>query len=187
MTVSEYGKCVTRGECSDYQLNGYEWIGQAYRESNYCNWGNPVRGTHPLNCVDWSQASAYCAWIGGRLPTESEWEYAAKSSGKPIIYPWGNTKPDCSRAVTKDEGGSGCGKDRTWAVCEKRAGNTQRGLCDMAGNVWEWTSSRYSSGQSNRVLRGGSFNPNEGSLRSSDRYGLMPKYRSYLGGFRCAQ
>ena len=95
---------------------------------------------HPINCVYWEQARVYCLWAGGRLPSESEWEYAARSGGQDITYPWGNEAATCAYAVMNDSnaGGNGCGTGGTMPVCSKPTGNTSQGLCDMSGNVWEW-------------------------------------------------
>ena len=125
VTVSAYRDCVEAGACT--QPNADE----------FCNWGKADRDQHPVNCVDWSQARAFARWIGGDLPSESEWEYAARSQGKQHIYSWGSAKPSCEYAVM-DEGGHGCGQGMTAPVCSKPKGNTLNGLCDMSGNVWEW-------------------------------------------------
>ena len=186
VTVAAYGKCVESGKCSKAETGGY------------CNTGKSGRTDHPINCVDWAQAAAYCKWAGKRLPTEAEWEKAARGTdGRK--YPWGNQNAACSRAVM-DDGGDGCGKDRTWPVCSKEAGNSPYGLCDMAGNVYEWVSDWYgkdsygSSGDRNpggpssgarRVLRGGSWDSESWSLRASNRVRFTPVSRYVNSGFRC--
>ena len=166
----------------------------------YCNWGYEDREAHPINCVDWTQASAYCAWVGGRLPTESEWEYAARDGGKDQIYPWGDASATCEYAVM-DDGGDGCGEGRTWPVCSKPKGNTSHGLCDMSGNVWEWVQDWYHSSYtgaptdgsawedpvgSNRVIRGGSFY-GAAYLRASGRSYASPSAQGGSHGFRCVR
>ena len=93
--------------------------------------------------MDWEHAVEYCTFAGGRLPSEAEWEYAARSGGQDIIYPWGNQEATCDYAVMFGYGPGiddpyGCGLHHEWPVCSKPAGNTAQGLCDMAGNVWEW-------------------------------------------------
>ena len=113
-------------------------------KGDYCNWNQSGRGDHPINCVSWNQARTFATWLGARLPTEAEWEYAARSGGENREYPWGDEEATCERAVVYEryqnpkDGNRGCGRDSTWAVCSKSAGNTEQGLCDMAGNVWEW-------------------------------------------------
>jgi len=188
VTVAEYRECVQAGGCKEPGT----W--------KYCNWQKTDRGSHPINCVDWNQATAYCQWAGKRLPTEAEWEKAARGTdGRK--YPWGNDTASCQYAVMT-EGGDGCGRNATWPVCSKPQGNSPYGLCDMAGNVWEWVSDWYgedyysespannpngpSSGRS-RVLRGGSWSLNPQYLRASDRIGLAPLNRFSYGGFRCVR
>ena len=187
VTVAQYGACVKAGKCTEPDTG------------RYCNWGKPGRGEHPVNCVDWDQARAYAAWIGGRLPTEAEWEYAARSGGQAIAYPWGNEDATCERAIM-DDGGDGCGKDRTWPVCSKSAGNTKQGLCDMAGNVWEWVEdwkggydeapidgSARTNGGGGRVIRGGGWSGTASGLRAAGRDSDDPAYRYGSVGFRPAR
>ena len=189
-TVSQYAACVQAGECS------------APTTGRGCNWGGSGRGSHPVNCVNWSQAAAFCRWAGGRLPTEAEWEYAARSRGRAQTYPWGDAKATCAYAVMDDGSGNGCGRNRTWPVCSKRSGNTAQGLCDMAGNVWEWVSDWYdkayygNSASSNprgpgsgsvRVDRGGGFGNYAATLRAAYRYAYRPSFSGDVLGFRCAR
>ncbi|GMV41598.1 MAG: hypothetical protein AMXMBFR64_33140 [Myxococcales bacterium] len=186
-TVGEYRKCVDAGKCS------------APETGTYCNWGKSGREDHPVNCVDWNQAKAFCAWAGGRLPTEAEWEYAARSGGRAQSYPWGNEKATCARAVM-DDGGNGCGRNSTWPVCSKTGGDSAHGLCDLAGNVWEWVadwkgsygSSPASDPQgpgsgSDRVRRGGGFYYDASLLRASYRGGHVPSDAGAGLGFRCSR
>jgi formylglycine-generating enzyme required for sulfatase activity len=146
--------------------------------------------------VDWHQAKAYCSWLGKRLPTEAEWEYAARSGGQAITYPWGNALPSCNLAVMAN----GCGSGSTLAVCGKTPGNTAQGICDMAGNVWEWVEDAYGpypgtpatnpvvNTGSKRVLRGGSWYLSSSYyLRAALRNHLAPGNRVNNAGFRCAR
>jgi formylglycine-generating enzyme required for sulfatase activity len=169
----------------------------------FCNWEKADRLDHPVNCLDWQQAADFCAWAGGRLPSESEWEYAARSRGAvEDEFPWGIDSITCDLAVMS-EGGFGCGKFRTWPVCSKAAGDTQDGLCDMAGNVYEWVRDWYhedytgapadgsawdDEALSRRVNRGGSFmNGDDVSFYTTTRGKKEPETRSMTIGLRCAR
>ncbi len=190
VTVEQYAECVIKGKCTEPG------------DVKYCNWGKEGRQLHPVNCVDWEQANQYARFKGARLPSESEWEYAAKSGGKNQKYPWGNEEATCDRAVMHGNDGDGCGAYGTMPVCSKPAGNTAQGLCDMSGNVWQWVQDNYQDSyngapadgsafkntSSDRVLRGGSF------FNSGVRY-LRADYRNEFGfgdryseiGFRLAR
>jgi formylglycine-generating enzyme required for sulfatase activity len=192
VTVSQYGECVTAGACTVPDSGGVN-----------DNWGVAGRANHPVNAVDWNQAVTFCKWIGGRLPSEAEWEYAARNGSAENTYPWGDTPtPTCTHAVMDNGGGSGCGEDRTWPVCSKTNGNTSHGLCDMAGNVWEWVEDVYhnsysgaptngsawtSSSDTGHVIRGCSWFCVLDYLRASSRYWRNPTKRYYDHGVRCVR
>ncbi|MBI2374374.1 MAG: SUMF1/EgtB/PvdO family nonheme iron enzyme [Deltaproteobacteria bacterium] len=191
VTVSAYRECVDAGWC-----NRPEAIATA------CNWGAVDRDEHPVNCVTWVDAEDYCAWVGKRLPTEAEWEKAARGPDG-LIYPWGNEVPTCEYAVMSALDGPGCGLGHTAAVRSKPQGRSEYGVYDLSGNVWEWVSDRYdadytktstdtnppgpATGGSFRVLRGGGWNVESWVLRASGRGRNVASYRDVALGFRCAR
>ena len=180
VTQGEYKKCVDAGEC----------------DTPSCDWDPTGTPNRPVVCVTWSQAGEYCVWAGKRLPTEAEWEKAARGTdGRK--YPWGNETATCDYAVMY-----GCPGDAMDVCSKSPSGDSPYGLCDMAGNVWEWVSDWYDSGYyanspasnptgpvsgSGRVLRGGSFYHYYFNLRASSRAGINPSgVYDYLG-FRCVR
>lgn len=172
VTVEMYEECVRVGRCSAPDTQ--------YTE---CNWGVSGKERHPINCVDWHQAWAFCGWAEKRLCTESEWEKASRGEDG-NLYPWGNDLPTCQYVVM-----NGCSiKKETMPVGSKPDGASPYGALDMSGNVWEWVEDDYHSDYEGaptdgsawigvsrsdfRVIRGGSvFSPQtlNGALRSSDR------------------
>ena len=159
VTVGQYDECVRAGKCTQ------PGTGPS------CNWRKSNRENHPINCVTWNQAVAYAKFAGARLPSEAEWEYAARSGGLNEKYPWGEAAPDCERAVMFYSGDSRCDDRTTRPVCSRPLGNTRQGLCDMIGNVLQWVEDssydNYDGAPANgsaregnrpyRVIRGGAF------------------------------
>ncbi len=131
VTVRQYRRCVPSGACT------------APGSGGYVNSKKPGREDHPVNYTDWHQASAYCRWAKKRLPTEAEWEKAARGTDD-RIYPWGNQPPSCQYAVMRIfRVGRGCGRKSTWPVGSKPAGASPYGVLDMVGNVREWVADYY--------------------------------------------
>ena len=198
VTNAQYGACVQSGACGQPLETEY------FDDNNYSD--------HPVVTVDWGNAQDYCQWAGRRLPTEAEWEKAARGENG-FIYPWGNTF-DSSLANLDDETNiddytidctsNGCdGYDRTAPAGSFPGGASPYGAYDLAGNVWEWTADWYAddyyqaSPSSNptgpdsgidRVLRGGSWYNSEWNARSAFRKSPQSLLHVLLHlGFRCAR
>jgi formylglycine-generating enzyme required for sulfatase activity len=218
VTVKAYADCVRAGGCTAAPLT-VQWSGvsaeDVQRYNRICN--RDDRPGHPINCVDWTQATAYCTWAGKRLPTEAEWEYAARGTdGR--AYPWGNEAPSATRlnacgsecvAMTKRELNKDWAKmydasdgwETTAPVGSFPEGVSPFGVLDMAGNVWEWTADWYGAysaaaatnprgAQSGtfRALRGGAWDYNvAGHVRAAYRHRFDASNRDSHVGFRCAR
>lgn len=162
-----------------------------------CNWTEAGRDNHPINCVTQTAASAYCQWANKkRLPTEAEWEYAARGAVR-SKYPWGSARPDDQLCWSGKQPRSGTCEVGQYAATLQGSMELRglRGVFDLAGNVWEWTSTQYcsrSNGTGNcdsrYVVRGGSFYLFElpQTVRAAYRNSSDATNRSFFG-FRCAQ
>lgn len=174
VTVEQYAQCVGQGPCTPPET-----------ADGACNWNRPGTRTWAVNCVDWEQAHVYCEWKGKRLPTEWEWEWAARGQEEARWYPWGNSDP----------GSKACWQPSIFVQepCEvglfSPLGDSRDGLIDMAGNVSEWTESWLDeSTMAARVARGGSWRNGEPDrLRADYRVGFSPLAHVNTNGFRCAR
>ena len=176
VNAAQFRYCVEADECDSRFF-------KTTKDHEFCNFGHEQRYAHPMNCLSWDGARQFCEWIDGRLPTEEEWEAEATASGT-RSYPWGDREVSCELAIWGDGSQpNGCGTEHTWPVCSIRVGDSISGLCDMAGNVWEWTDSREGA---LKVLRGGSWNyDNPECLKSTYRFLHEPSTWSNFAGVRC--
>ncbi len=172
VTVAQYAACLGAGACT------------APDTGEQCTWGrDPARPGHPVNCVDAAQAEAFCAWAGGRLPSEAEW-YAEASAGGSRSYPWGDEAATCARAIFAPAG-LGCGRGTPWPACSATQGQSVSGVCDLGGNVEEWTSTAEGA---QRIGRGGSWLELSASGVASDaRLAHDPAGRTPALGVRCVR
>ncbi|MEZ4266209.1 MAG: SUMF1/EgtB/PvdO family nonheme iron enzyme [Myxococcota bacterium] len=189
VTVSQYQACVEASACTEPDVS---------IEPTY---GVPGKESHPVNNPTWAQAAEYCAWVGKRLPTEAEWEKAARGTdGR--MYPWGDLPEDCALATySAPVLGHGCGLGGPApAGSLAPLGASPYGALDMAGNVGEWVSdwgaanyyaiSPYLNPQGPpsgtlRGTRGGSWAEAPAALRSGARGGLAPETATPTAGIRC--
>ncbi len=199
VTVAAYKKCVDAEACSAKGLEMPVYSGKDQPKWAWaCNWKKSGRTKHPVNCLDWSQATAYCKWAGKRLPTEKEWEKAARGT-EGLKYPWGNSGFGSTKVANiADEAAKK--KYDGWTIAEGYddgyvgtapvgsfpAGKSPYGAHDMSGNVWEWVADRRTEGKY-RSIRGGSWRYEPGDARASIRSGNDPASRFNGVGFRCAQ
>ncbi len=188
VTNARYQECVQAGACSVPSASK-----SATRDSYY---GSSQFADYPVIYVSWNDAKAYCEWRGARLPTEAEWEKAARGGLEGKLYPWGD-EIDCAKANYWGKDGGCVGDTSAVGIYAPN----DYGLYDMAGNVWEWAADWYAeeyyasspaenptgpvSGES-RALRGGSWNNDGLDVRASLRGGYSPTGRSNSAGFRCA-
>jgi len=198
-TMRDYRNCVNAGVCSDRASEC---------DSIYSSWQGESKEL-PVVCVDFYQAATYCEWVDGRLPTEAEWEKAARGD-EGAVYPWGSRAPLCEDANFRFV--SWYCEQSVVEVGTYSATTTAYGLMDTVGNAWEWTADAYDAtwyvdasredpvgpescsvtpgverGEcTHRVIRGGGFNSTEQNTRASMRSLSEPERYDVNLGFRCA-
>jgi len=220
VTTKKYLECSQSGACRRASTeNDWEGITPAEKKifDPLCNIREVgARGEHPINCIEWKQASEYCLANDARLPTEAEWEYATRGSdGR--RYPWGDTWPTAEHLNAcgteclewgKQNGNhmeamykASDGFPTTAPVGSFPKGKSPFGVEDVVGNVWEWVADNYApytaEAEENptgpregkeRVIRGGAWNGSmESWVRPTFRFHAAPTQKSYGIGFRCAK
>jgi formylglycine-generating enzyme required for sulfatase activity len=191
VTVQEFATFIDSG---GYSALKYWAAGGCGKFEGPADWERQKQyPNRPVVGISWFEAAAYCSWLGGRLPTEAEWERAARGpEGR--RYPWGNEPPlDHSRANYDDAVG------HPTPVGLFPNGNSSEGLCDMLGNVWEWCGDWYGPYEygpqenplgpkegGNKVMRGGALADIPHFVRHSGRNRFAPWLRASDIGFRCA-
>lgn len=227
VTSGDYKACSDKGECKRALVRPTYPKAKGATDKDHerrldafaplCNFGKTEKDSHPINCVTWEMANNYCSVRNKRLPTEAEWEFAARGSdGR--AFPWGDDPPDQTRM-------NACGTECTaWEAAAKLrltprmydaddgfagtspvgtfpAGKTQQGLMDMVGNVWEWTADGFRTytaedavnpsvpeEDGHRVIRGGAFNGGVLAwLNPAYRYHQDVNAAVHAIGFRCAK
>ena len=188
--VETWDRCVLDGACEDVVARGVP---------SFCRDRAP---DDPRGCLTRQDADDVCAWLGGRVASEAEWEYAARSGGQPRVFPWGDTpEPDCELAVLGYVPNDPCGEEGPGTACSRPLGNTEDGVCDMAGNLYEWVADAYHGSYVDApvdgstwtvptsiygVLRGGGLNSGE-PVTTTNRVFHEPAF-SYSGsGTRCVR
>lgn len=197
VTNQAYARFVAAGgyQIADYWTPaGWTWV-QKEKAKGPKDYENFTAPQQPRVGVSWFEAWAYAQWRGGRLPTEAEWEWAARGSEN-RVYPWGNTF-DASRVIYDKNSG---GKTAVVGETVRQSGASWVGALDMSGNVWEWCSSLKNpypfdaqdgredslDGSNRRALRGGSWDLGQIYARAACRNNSRPNYRFNFIGFRVA-
>jgi formylglycine-generating enzyme required for sulfatase activity len=195
VTVGMYRACVDAEVCD---------VPNTF--SVHCNWSEEPsdRELYPVNCISWFQLNTFADWVGARLPTEAEWEFAARSGARDVTYSWGEDEPTCDLVSY-----NGCTQGSS-PVCSYPGGNTLSGLCDMGGSVWEWVQDEWhidyngapadGSGwcqdpectpdmedRTFRVMRGGFWNAEAFNVRVSYRMNGDPAINFGFRGGRLAR
>lgn len=203
VTFADYNVCVKAGKCTASSIHGPgETEAVIAKYSQYCTTAAPGDSRKPINCIDFYQAQAYCAFVDKRLPTEAEWEYAARGSDE-RLYPWGNVKATCTMGNFARNAGD----------CAERGPGVMNvgsfpqsvspfGALDMAGNVWEWVADSFdpkayaeappqdpyvNKANDKGVMRGGSWDFNTTVAKSTFRLKFDRRIGQIATGVRCAK
>jgi formylglycine-generating enzyme required for sulfatase activity len=171
-TAHEYAVCITAGKCTQAHLDACDGA-TIHLEG---------KGDHPIVCVDFAQANAYCAFRNKRLLVDEEWEWAARGGSEGWEFPWGDESPSDQLCWS----GNGQ-RSETCRVGSFPKGDSPLGVKDLAGNVFEWTTTRHDARIPERSGRGGSWRDGVRAMVRSTRPGwFKPDYRCGFLGIRCA-
>ncbi|MBN1888798.1 MAG: formylglycine-generating enzyme family protein [Thermoflexales bacterium] len=182
---ARFVKATSHQTTAELTGSGYAWTGSDWKDAQGADWRHPgghgtdiqARMDHPVVQVSWQDALAYARWAGKRLPTEKEWEKAARGvDGRQ--YPWGDQTP--TARLCNFGRHVGC---TTPVGKYSPEGDSPYGCVDMSGNVWEWTASHYSKDR--KVLRGGSWSTGQARIHATCRNGIAPLEHYGNLGFRC--
>lgn len=172
-TAEEYAACVKGGGCDANRLtvcDGYTY-------------GKPELAKHPMVCIDFPQAEAYCKAQKKRLPTSDEWEWTARAGAEARVFPWGNDEPG-DQACWGGKDGKRAG---TCPIGSFLKGSSPQGVHDLGGNVYEWTTSPSDKTSTGRYGHGGSWKDSARDLFRNDRaFVFKTTYRCGFLGIRCA-
>ena len=191
VTVGQWQACVDAGACDERTAGTWAELGA-------CNWQSEFGDDVPMNCAGSVAAEAYCRYVGAQLPTEAQWEYAARGTdGRG--WPWGDSAPDCRTTVWSNPGE--CDKSGSDVVEARVRDVSPWGVLDLGGNVREWVQDYYLEDaysmlpdidpvnlepSTHRVHRGGYFGDrNTDNLRATFRHRSFPDTRQPQQGFRC--
>ena len=190
-TNTQYASCVAEEACRPPDFGQSDFDQFMFESPEYAD--------YPITNVNWYDARDYCDWVGKRLPSEAEWEKAARGDGDDRFYPWGGGAPQCSLLNFSDLDGECLGA--TTPIGQYPHGASPYGLLDMAGNVREWVADWYNADYyfsnppenppgpesgAEKVLRGGSFSNDWIGVRVSRRGHNPPTFRGSDIGLRCA-
>ena len=200
VTVADFRACVEAGGCKAAEFRTQKEREEGKGRPATCNFGQEGRDQHPMNCISWHGAVAYCGWAGKRLPTEAEWEKAARGAdGR--AYPWGEEAPTCQNTCMEDHGLFGCGARTTCPVGSKPSNVSPVGALDMVGNAYEWVADTYAKDAyarvpdtdpslqdkgAERTIRGGAYSSDAKGVRAAQRSSSPVDEKISFVGFRCA-
>ena len=180
-----YDEGFGRHEVTAFWMQEHEVTNEEYRRFDPAHEFPAGQERYPVVNVTWREALEYAVSVGGRLPTEGQWEFAARGA-EGRKYPWGDSEPTCERAQFRD-----CGPRGALEVMARPAGATPEGIHDLAGNVWEWVlpnwfdPGKYPVNDESRRARGGSFDDDAFFLRASNRSNDFMRGFKYVSfGFR---